>query len=128
MAIPMPAPPSRSTTAAPTPLAPWTDSDSGGPSQEDADEGRSDSVVETAFHVQHSSDSGGHPRVLHDRGAERGIGRRHRGADRGSHPEPGVPVEAGGHDAAETDRERQPDAEEADGQAGVGSELSDVDP
>ena len=28
----------------------------------------------------------------------------------------------------EADRERQPDAQEANGQAGVGSELTDVDP
>jgi hypothetical protein len=99
-----------------------------GSGDEDVDERRGDAVVESTLDVEDASDVGGHPLVLHDRGAERSVGRGHHGTDRGGDPESATGEEGGGDAEAGGDRERQAEAEKARRDGGVAPEGAHVHP
>ena len=95
---------------------------------EEVDERRGDAVVEAALHVEEAANPRGHPRVPHDGGPERGVGRGDDGADGGGHPQPVAAEEERGSPGPGPDGERQADAEEPGRQRGVGPQGADVDP
>ena len=99
-----------------------------GAGDEDVDEWRGDAVVQPALDVEDPTNVRGDVLVLHDRGTERGVGRRDDGADGGSHPKTGA-VEEQRHDGEPAAMVRgRPDAEQAEGDGRIDAEGAHVDP
>ena len=74
-----------------------------GTGQKEVDERRGDAVVEPALDVEKAPDSRRHPLVLHDRGAQGGVGRGDDGSDGCGDPQSDPRDDAESHHRPQTD-------------------------